>query len=232
VSRYREDQTAPTIVAVGRDLIVRALLPALGLFAVGFGVGWVLVGPIGTSMAEDQTSILVQSGRSAVLDTVARTASAIGSVNGNTLICILSFVLVWGVSRRWWLAALPVVALALHVLVHLATSTLIARPRPQAETLDSGQPTTSFPSGHMGATTAQLLVLVLFFLHRVENRAWRVAVTVPVTAFLIILGWSRVYLGMHHVSDVVWGTVNGVVCGLIAWLFLSRDPAQPAADAR
>jgi undecaprenyl-diphosphatase len=229
LTRYRDDQTAPTVLAVGRDLIVRALLPAMALFTVGLGVGWALVGPIGSTPAEDQFSVLAQSARTPVLDTVALTASAIGSVNGNAIICLLSVALVWIVSRRWWLAALPAVALALHVMVHIATSTLVARPRPHVETLDIGQPTASFPSGHMGATTAQLLVLVLFLFHRVESRAWRVAVTAVVAGYLLVLGWSRVYLGMHHVSDVLWGAVNGVACGLIAWLFLRRNPADPVS---
>ena len=230
LTRYRDDQTAPTIVAVGRDLIVRAFLPALALFTVGLGVGWVLVGPVGSSLAEDQLSVLAQSARTPVLDTIALTASAIGSVNGNAIICILSVALVWIASRRWWLAALPAVALALHVMVHIATSTLVARPRPQVETLDIGQPTASFPSGHMGATTAQLLVLVLFVFHRVASRLWRSVATVVVATYLLVLGWSRVYLGMHHISDVLWGVVNGVACGLIAWLFLRRNPVQVAAE--
>lgn len=227
VSHYRDDESAPTLIGAGRDLIIRALLPALALVAVGLGMGWVLIGPIGASTGEDQVSVLAQSGRTPTLDAIARIASEIGSVNGNAIICILGVALVWALTRRWWLAALPALALALHVMVHIATSTIIARPRPAVETLDIGQPTASFPSGHMGATTAQLLVLVLFFYQRVDSRAWRAVIIAAVTGYLMVLGWSRVYLGMHHVSDVLWGAVNGVACGLIAWLFLRRT-AEPA----
>lgn len=229
VSRYRVDASAPTILSAGRDLVVRALLPALALFAVGLAVGWTLLGPIGASIGEDQVSVLAQSGRTPTLDVIARTASEIGSVNGNAIICVVSGALVWALTRRWWLALLPALALALHVMVHIATSTIIARPRPDVETLDIGQPTASFPSGHMGATTAQLLVMVFFFCHRVQSRAWRAVVIAVVTGYLLVLGWSRVYLGMHHVSDVVWGAVNGVMCGLIAWLALRRA-SGPAVD--
>jgi len=190
-------------------------------------MGWVLIGPIGASLGEDQLSVLAQSERTPALDAIAQTASEIGSVNGNAIICVLGVALVWALTRRWWLAALPAVALALHVMVHIATSTLVARPRPHVETLDIGQPTASFPSGHMGATTAQLLVLVLLFCQHVESRAWRALVIAVVTGYLLVLGWSRIYLGMHHASDVLWGTVNGVACGLIAWLFLRRDHAEP-----
>ena len=206
--------------------MIRALLPALALVVVGLGMGWVLIGPIGAWTGEDQVSVLAQSGRTPTLDAIARIASEIGSVNGNAIICILGVSLVWALTRRWWLAALPALALPLHVMVHIATSTIIARPRPAVETLDIGQPTASFPSGHMGATTAQLLVLVLFFYQRVDSRAWRAVIIAAVTGYLMVLGWSRVYIGMHHVSDVLWGAVNGVACGLIAWLCLRRSPVQ------
>jgi len=229
VSRYRDDDSAPTIVGAGRDLVMRALLPALALFVAGIGVGWTLLGPVGASTGEDQISVLAQSGRTPSLDAIARTASEIGSVTGNAIICILSVALVWALTRRWWLALLPALALWLHVMVHLATSIVIARPRPQVQTLDIGQPTASFPSGHMGATTAQLLVMVFFFCQRVQSRAWRAVIIAAVSGYLLVLGWSRIYLGMHHVTDVVWGAVNGVVCGLIAWLVLRRT-SEPARD--
>lgn len=227
IRRRPPDDVAPTIAGVGRDVVVRVLPPTLGLFAIGLGIGWLLAGPTGASLGEEQLSVLVQSGRTPTLDAIARTASAIGSVAGNAILCVLSVALVWALSRRWWLAALPALALALHVIVHFATSTLVGRPRPGVERLDIGQPTASFPSGHMGATTAQLLVLVLFFCLRVESRAWRTVVIAAVAGFLLVLGWSRVYLGMHHVSDVAWGAVNGVACGLIAWSLLRRAPATP-----
>jgi len=228
VTRYRDDDSAPTIIGAGRDLVVRALLPAVALFALGLGVGWMLLSPIGAATGEDQISVLAQAERTPILDAVARMASEIGSVAGNAIICVLSIALVWALTRRWWLALLPALALWLHVMVHLATSIIIARPRPEVETLDIGQPTASFPSGHMGATTAQLLVMVLFFCQRVQSRVWRAVIIAVVAAYLLTLAWSRVYLGMHHVSDVVWGTVNGVACGLIAWLVLRRthEPAQ------
>jgi len=76
-----------------------------------------------------------------------------------------------------------------------------------------------------------LLVLVLFFCYRVAGRAWRATVIAVVTAYLLVLGWSRVYLGMHHVSDVLWGAVNGVACALIAWLFLRRARADQSEAA-
>ena len=215
---------------VARDLVVRAIPPALVLLVVGLAVGHFVVPLVSAWTREDQLDVMLQAGRTPFLDGLARLASTIGGVAGNGVICAVSVLVVWAMTRRWWLATVPLVALNLHILVHIVTSTLIARDRPSVvEALDVGQPTASFPSGHMGATTAQLLVMALFFWHALRNLAVRVAIAACFAAFLLVLAWSRVYLGMHHPTDVVWGAVNGVACGLIAWLYLRpRSIEAPA----
>ena len=56
---------------------------------------------------------------------LALLASTIGGVVGNGIICVVSIAIVWAMSRQWWLATLPLVALNLHIGVHIVTSTLI-----------------------------------------------------------------------------------------------------------
>ncbi len=231
LARYRDDGSPPALRAAARDLLVRGVLPAVALLAVGLLVGRFLIEPLSALTGEDQLNVLLQSGRTAWLDEVARLASAIGGVTGNAVICVLATLLLWAMSRQWWLATLPVIALNLHIFVHIVTSTLIARPRPAVEHLDIGQPTASFPSGHMGATLAQLLVVVLFLWYRIQSLAARIVVVLITGCYLVVLAWSRIYLGMHHPTDVVWGAVNGVACGLIAWLYLRRSPSPHALTA-
>lgn len=221
--RYRDGAEAPTVREVARDLVVRALPPALVLILVGLAVGHFVVPAVSVWTGEDRLSVALQAGRTPFLDGLALTASAIGGVAGNAVICVISVVVVWATSRQWWLATLPLVALNLHIFVHIVTSTLISRDRPNVEQLDIGQPTASFPSGHMGATTAQLLVMALFLWYLFGRLALRVAIVACLTAYLLVLAWSRVYLGMHHPTDVAWGAVNGVACGLIAWRYLRQQ---------
>ncbi|HEY3406640.1 MAG TPA: phosphatase PAP2 family protein [Propionicimonas sp.] len=226
LARYRDDASPPALRAAIRDLAVRGVLPAVALLATGLLVGWLVVPPLSALTGEDQLNVSFQSGRTATLDYVARLASTIGGVSGNAVICVLATLLLWAMSRQWWLATLPVIALNLHIFVHIVTSTLVARPRPNVEHLDIGQPTASFPSGHMGATTAQLLVVVLFLWFRVENLAVRIVIITITGVYLFVLAWSRIYLGMHHPTDVIWGAINGITCGLIAWLYLRRTSTQ------
>lgn len=227
VRRFRDDATPPRPAPMVRDLLVRGLAPMLALIMMGLAAGSLVTGRLSGWLQEDRLNRALQQGRSPLLDEIARSASAIGGVSGNIAICIVATAIVLLVGRQWWLACVPVVALNLHTFVHLTTSTLVGRDRPGVEQLDVGQPTASFPSGHMGATTAQLLVLLLFASSFLPVRRWRVLLAVITAGYLIVLGWSRLYLGMHHVTDVAWGVVNGIACGLAGWMFLRRSPRAP-----
>jgi membrane-associated phospholipid phosphatase len=37
-----------------------------------------------------------------------------------------------------------------------------------------------------------------------------------------LVAYARLYRGMHHLSDVVVGFLNGLVCALLAWFYLRR----------
>lgn len=64
----------------------------------------------------------------------------------------------------------------------------------------------SFPSGH---TTASFSVVAVAWM-----RCWPVAIPVTILAFLI--GFSRVYLRVHYLTDVVAGAVLGLFCGFLS----------------
>ena len=79
------------------------------------------------------------------MDALTRGASAIGSAPGNIGGCILFMAIVSWITRRWWVALLPGLALSLEAIVHAVTSTIVNRDRPAVEHLDAAQPTASFP---------------------------------------------------------------------------------------
>ena len=77
----------------------------------------------------------------------------------------------------------------------------------------------------MGATTAApgdgAVLLV-----RAAELALRMAIAACFGGTCWCSLWSRVYLGMHHPTDVAWGAVNGVACGMIAWMYLRPQFAE------
>jgi membrane-associated phospholipid phosphatase len=68
----------------------------------------------------------------------------------------------------------------------------------------------SFPSGHVGASAAFFGVLLI-----ARRRVGLACLPIP-----ILIGFSRMYIGAHYLSDVVCAAVLGALCALVAAYFL------------
>jgi membrane-associated phospholipid phosphatase len=103
------------------------------------------------------------------------------------------------------------------------------RPRPYAVVSDAvlrQQPAhgSSFPSSHSAVALAATFALVAFL------PRWGAVVAV---AYALVLGWSRIYLGVHYPLDVVAGLGIGCAVGgltvLLERVILLRVPAMPVS---
>lgn len=228
-TRY-DDPNRPSAGQALGDGLRRAVLPLLGLFALDLGIGWLITGPGQGLKGESALNAALQATRTPLLDALAIGFSTAGNTIGNISACLVSMALIGWFTRRWWVAILPGIALGLEGALHAATSVIIGRARPEVPQLDAAQPTASFPSGHVGASLSQLLILFLLSLG-VRNRALSWAAGLAGLAFVGGLAWSRLYLGMHHGTDVAVGVLNGVVCGLLGWFYLRLDEPSRAKRA-
>jgi undecaprenyl-diphosphatase len=139
------------------------------------------------------------------------------------------FVFCW---RRWSEAALLAGALVLEVGIFTLSSFIVDRPRPPIAHLDAIPPTGAFPSGHSAAAVAFYGVIAIVVWWHTRNRVARtVAVLV---AFVVppVVAASRMYRGMHHLSDVVVGLVIGLVSLWITWLVVRSGPASRLEPGR
>ena len=118
-------------------------------------------------------------------------------------------------THRWRESLVIATALVGELLVFLAATALIDRPRPPVHHLDQAPPTSSFPSGHTGAAVALYggLAVVLVF-----RGAWRHYWPLVILLALVpvAVAFARMYRGMHFPSDVLAGALNGTL-----WLFLA-----------
>lgn len=98
-----------------------------------------------------------------------------------------------------------------HIAGEIIIKHLVCRVRPchklEDEALIVKRPRYySFPSGHTTSSFAVLSVIALRF--------WPLAIPVGIIAFL--MGFSRVYLRVHYLTDVICGMVLGSLCGLLS----------------
>jgi undecaprenyl-diphosphatase len=98
----------------------------------------------------------------------------------------------------------------------------------------------SFPSGHsMGSMLFFGALAYVVYFSFDGHQLWRLAAVVLCAVLVLLVGLSRVYLGVHYLSDVAAGFAGGLfwigVClsGTEAWVRLRdwRRARQPAADA-
>ena len=165
------------------------------------------------------------------LDAVTAVLSAIGTTEFIIGACVLFVALFWWRTKQWWLAIVPPQAIAVQAIVFMTAALVVGRERPDVEKLDESPPTSSYPSGHTGASTAFYVVLAMLA-QRIGNRALRIVVTVVCLLVPVAVGTARLYRGMHSLSDVLMGALNGLVCAFLAWNYLRRDTSSAASAHR
>ena len=75
----------------------------------------------------------------------------------------------------------------------------------------------SFPSGHVGASTAFFGILLI-----ARRRIGFACLPIP-----ILIGFSRMYIGAHYLSDVVCAAILGFLCALIIAQVMLPGPPIP-----
>jgi membrane-associated phospholipid phosphatase len=111
------------------------------------------------------------------------------------------------------------------MLVNVGLKNLFERPRPAHEHPLVQLTTYSFPSGHAVASTVFYGILCALVFAHTRSRAWRCMAIVIAATMVLVVGFSRVYLGAHFPSDVLAGTMVGLLWVLLSLRLLS--PASP-----
>jgi undecaprenyl-diphosphatase len=222
LDRWADDMSAPRGHEVRRDLGVRVGVRAAGWWVVVMGLGLLLAGPLaGLKKRETAVSEWFVEQRTATLDTLTEVWGVMGTTETIIGICLVVSGVVWWRTGQWWYAAVPAIAVTVQAAVFMLAALVVSAERPDVEQLDSAPPTSSFPSGHSGASMA-LYVSLALMAQRIRRPWLRVSVTVVLFVLPLLVVYSRLYRGMHYPSDVVVGVLNGLVCVVIGWYWLRR----------
>jgi membrane-associated phospholipid phosphatase len=133
------------------------------------------------------------------------------------------------IRHRFREAAFLVLALVLEITVFLSVTFLVARPRPDVPRMNSTPATSSFPSGHTAAATVFFVGLAVLVMYCSRRWAWRVLASVLAIGVPVLVGFARVYRGLHHPTDVVVGALFGLCCLLVSALVVRAFEARRRA---
>ncbi len=163
---------------------------------------------------------------SPLLTTMMRGVSFIGSTLAltiGTIVVVVQFAMrKWGREARLF-AITMIGAGLLNITLKLA----FKRPRPVPFFNLTAPETYSFPSGHSLTSACFFGALAAILTARVKSRRLRVIVWVVCTLTFVVIGFSRIYLGVHHTTDVIAGFAAALI-----WILVVRFVEMELARRR
>jgi membrane-associated phospholipid phosphatase len=224
-SRMR--RVPPVIAAVSVWIVAFAVLAGV---MVGLGLLLIhVLSPAGGTRFDASVSRWFVTVRTPTWDTVTSIGSDLGSTGVVIGVAVLSAI-VLAIGRHWRQIGFLACAMTLEFSVFLLSTLLVDRMRPQVPRLDVTPPTSSYPSGHTAAAIVLYgaLAIVIWSLVRstaIRTLAWIIAVALP-----IFVGVSRLYRGMHHLTDVLASVLLG--CGALLFALLATRSAVAVSEER
>jgi membrane protein DedA with SNARE-associated domain/membrane-associated phospholipid phosphatase len=165
--------------------------------------------------------------RTSALTAVLRVVTDLGGTAVLTIVGLLVAAVVARQTRSWRPVAFLAVTAAGSSLLTVAAKTLVGRPRPPAATRLVTANGSAFPSGHALNTAAIIgACAVVLWTYR-RARIWA---TTGAAVVVLLVGFSRLYLGVHWLTDVLAGYALGVgwLAAVTTAFHLTRpEPAEP-----
>jgi len=166
------------------------------------------------TVADAQLSTWLHAHRSPFLRSAMLVATSFGSTVTVTCIAVALGLYLLRRRRFYWLAALAA-SVAGGVLLNRLLKYAFHRPRPHFDDPILTLTSYSFPSGHTMMATVLYGVVAAYLFAKTPDWRWRVLIILLATFLIALVGFSRMYLGAHYLSDVLGAMAEG-----LAWLSL------------
>jgi len=208
----------PPYEVAGVGLLVGAL--AVAALAAGFtGVLEDALDGDGVAGLDQPATGWVATHRDLWLTATLRVVTEAGGAVSLAALAALTCTVAGWRCRSWLPVLLALGGVGGVGLVILTAKALVIRDRPHISFAVIAEDGYSFPSGHATGTAA-IALFCAWMLTRWLVTSWTLRVLVWTTAIgaAAVVGFSRVYLGVHYVSDVLAGWLLGTIWAAIVML--------------
>jgi undecaprenyl-diphosphatase len=140
---------------------------------------------------------------------------------GSVVVLLLLVVAVMGLmflQRQYGILLLTALATATGGAASVVLKELLGRDRPTVVPHLREVTTSSFPSGHAMLSAIVFLTLGILLMQTVHGRAAKWYCLSWALVLTILVGLSRIYLGVHYPTDVLAGWMAGIAWALACWV--------------
>jgi len=151
---------------------------------------------------------------SSVLNNIMIFITHIGDAIIVILIC-LGFFIIPKVRSKY---AIPVsIGVVVSTILNRLLKSVFSRERPDILSLIS-ETDYSFPSGHAMINITLYTIVIIITCKYVNNVKLKWTIIIGCSILTILIGFSRVYLGVHYITDIIGGWLIGFVVAIIIYL--------------
>jgi undecaprenyl-diphosphatase len=142
----------------------------------------------------------------------------ITSLHASVVVCTVAVLVglyLWQRRERFWVAAFWLSVFG-GLLLNNILKLVFHRARPHFRDAIQALTSYSFPSGHTMIATVFYGALAAFVIAKSKSWPLRILAAVMALTLIVLVAFSRVYLGAHYLSDVLGAMAEG-----LAWIALS-----------
>lgn len=163
---------------------------------------------------------------SPILNTIIKSITHIG--DGITVMIFCSILLLYKKSREK--VGIPVsIAVITSEIINLVLKQIFARQRPDILQLVN-ETSYSFPSGHSMINATICTMLGILAIKYIYDKKKKILCLVICILLPIVIGFTRIYLGVHFFGDVLGGILLGFTVSVIVYTVLKKDDTKFITD--
>lgn len=204
---------------INRKLITQIALTTIAL------IGFVLLAALvmrGYVFKIDQFNVAVANNRNNFWNGFFKLFTHIGEFPIMAGLAVVGVILIWFVMKNKRMSAFYAVCFVCVCLANLVLKKIVRRVRPE-HLMMIEETGFSFPSGHAMLIFAFGALAIHFIWKTIQNKPLKIALISALVLLIGLMGFSRIYLGVHYLTDIIAGFLcSFVIVMLFIMLYNTR----------